>query len=140
MWSNLVDFDHKIGIRQNSIFKFEVWKSKNWNLNELEQNRPSLMYCQFKLFFFWTRTNCSHNCRPIRTCTTAITEQNSVEIQSHFFVVFSTSNVKCNVDINNKSDNLIFKGQKPYSQNFFTQIRKIFVTLTWILELISHQK
>ncbi len=30
--------------------------------------------------------------------------------------------------------------QGPYSQNFFTQIHKIFVTLTWILELISHQK
>jgi hypothetical protein len=26
----------------------------------------------------------------------------------------------------------------PYSQNIFTQILKIFVTLTWILELISH--
>ncbi len=28
------------------------------------------------------------------------------------------------------------KYQEPYSKNFFTQIRKIFVTLTWILELI----
>jgi hypothetical protein len=27
-----------------------------------------------------------------------------------------------------------------YSQNFFTKICKFFVTLTWILELISHQK
>jgi hypothetical protein len=34
----------------------------------------------------------------------------------------------------------VVKTQGPYSQNFFTQIRKIFVTLTWILELISHQK
>jgi hypothetical protein len=30
--------------------------------------------------------------------------------------------------------------QGPYSQNFFMQIHKIFVTLTCILELISHQK
>jgi hypothetical protein len=27
-----------------------------------------------------------------------------------------------------------------YSQNFLGQILKIFITLTWILELISHQK
>jgi hypothetical protein len=35
---------------------------------------------------------------------------------------------------------VIIVDQGPYSQNFFTQIRKILVTLTWILELISHQK
>ncbi len=31
------------------------------------------------------------------------------------------------------------KPQGPYSQNFFTQIRQIFLTLTCILELIPHQ-
>jgi hypothetical protein len=35
---------------------------------------------------------------------------------------------------------VIIMKQGPYSQNFFTQIRKIFATLTCILELISHQK
>jgi hypothetical protein len=30
--------------------------------------------------------------------------------------------------------------QGGYSQNFLGQVLKIFVTLTWILELISHQK
>jgi hypothetical protein len=39
-----------------------------------------------------------------------------------------------------KQEVLSTKNQGPYSQNFFTQILEIFVTLTWILELISHQK
>jgi hypothetical protein len=42
-----------------------------------------------------------------------------------------------------QNDMVTFKAVKiqgPYLQNFFMQIHKIFITLTWVLEIISHQK